>query len=199
MFDSNRLRGELAHIHRTLSNAASAPGGKALLDELRQSIHGTNAARHWQALYADCLRIAYAAVAADGTIDDHEIEALYDMLSTAARLYADTVPKPYARFVAVDRAGARAFLECYSADDGPFGRQATVPWPGLAVCRRAAELGDGAALAQYERTMTWLIAEARRIGGVSDDDPRWQGRVHELDELRSSLARDAVVDAPGMD
>lgn len=199
MFDSNRLRGELAHVHRMLGNVTATAGGKVLLDELRRTMRGTNAARLWQALYADCMRIAYAAVAADGEIGDDEIEALYDMLSTAARSYADTVPASYARFIAVDRTGARAFLETYAIDDGPSGRRAPVPWPGLALCRRAAEIGDGAALVQYERTMTWLIGEVCRIGGVGDGDPRWRGRIDELDELRRSLARDAVVEAPGVD
>jgi hypothetical protein len=199
MFDSNRLRAELAHIQRVLSNVAASPRGKGLLDELRRTTRGTGAALVWQALLADCMRIAHTAVAADGDIGDHEIEALHDMLSAAARSYADTLPVTYAEFTVVDHAAARRFIGRYAEDRGPFGRGAKVPWPGLALCRRAAEIGDGAALVQYEHTMTWLIAEARRIGGVTDADPRWSGRLDELDELRRSLARLAVVEAPGID
>jgi len=76
MFDNNRLRAELAHIHRALGNVAASPGGKGLLDDLRRNTRGTNAARLWQALYADCMRIAYAAAVADGDISDQEIDGL---------------------------------------------------------------------------------------------------------------------------
>src|ERR1043166_541564 len=199
MFDSNRLRTELAHIQRALGNVAASPRGKGLLDELRRSTRGTSAARLWQALYADCMRIVYAAVAADDVIDDRELEDFRDMLSTAARSYADTLMADYAEFIVVDVASARRFVTRYADDRGPFGKHAEVPWPGLALCRRASEIGDGAALAQYEKTMTWLIAEACRIGGVSSNEPRLRGRLDELDQLRRSLARDAVVEAPGLD
>jgi hypothetical protein len=197
MFDNNRLRIELGRIHRTLGQVAASPRGKGLLDDMRRTARGSDAARLWQALHADCLRIAYAAVAADGQIDDHEIDAFRDLLSAAARSYADTLAD-HAGVVVADRATARRFVARYASDAGPFGKGAGSPWPGLALCRRAAEIGEGAALAQYEHTMTWLIAEACRIGGV-DADPRWRGRIDELDELRRSLARHAVVDEPGID
>lgn len=197
MFDNNRLRAELGRIHRALGQVTASPRGKALLDDLRRTARGSDAARLLQALHADCMRIAYAAVAADGSIDDHEIDAFRDLLSAAARSYADTVAD-YAGVLVADRATARRFVARYAGDAGPFGKGAGSPWPGLALCHRAAEIGEGAALAQYEHTMTWLIAESCRIGGV-DADPRWRGRIDELDELRRSLARHAVVDAPGID
>ena len=199
MFDNTRLRAELTHIQHALGSVAASPRGKGMVDDLRGSIGGTTAAILWQALFADCLRIAHSAVAADGDIGDHEIEALYELLFSAARHYAAVLPTEYGEFAAVDHDGARAFLERYAADRGSSGRGAALHWPGLTLCRRAAELGDGDALGRYERMMTWLITEACRVGGVTDDDPRWRGRVDELDELRRTLARDAAVETPGVD
>jgi hypothetical protein len=193
MLDNTRLRAELTHIHRTLSVVAANVRGKDLVDELRRAVGGTTAALLWQSLFADCLRVAHSAVAADDVIGDHEIEALYEFLFSAARHYASVMPASYGEFAAIDEESARAFLERYAADRGPFGNGAALRWPGLALCRRAAELGEPEALARYERMMTWLIDEACRIGGVTEADPRWRGRVDELTELRRTLAGAAVV------
>src|SRR5262249_16895181 len=135
MFDSHRLRTELAQIQRALGNVAASPRGKGLLDELRRSTRGTSAARLWQALHADCMRLVYAAVAADGVIDDRELEEFLDMLSAAARSYADTLMAEYSGVLVVDSASARRFVACYADDRGPFGKCAEVPWPALALCR----------------------------------------------------------------
>jgi energy-coupling factor transporter ATP-binding protein EcfA2 len=198
MLDNTRLRAELTHIHRTLSVVAANVRGKDLVDELRRTVGGTTAALLWQSLFADCLRVAHSAVAADDVIGDHEIEALYEFLFSAARHYASVMPASYGEFAAVDEESARTFLERYAADRGPFGNAAALRWPGLALCRRAAELGEPEALARYERMMMWLIDEACRIGGVTEADPRWRGRVDELTELRRTLAGAAVV-APSDD
>lgn len=199
MFDSVRLHAELTHIQHALSNVAVSARGKALVDELQAAVGGTTAALLWQALYADCMRVAYAAVAADGVIGAEEIGALYPMLSAAARYYAAVAPAVYGEFVAIDRRSARAFLDRYAADRGPFGRGGSVLWPGLALCRHGAEIGDGTALERYERTMDWLITDVCRIGGVTEGDPRWHGRVEELDALRRTLARDAAIATPVTD
>ncbi|HEX8111740.1 MAG TPA: hypothetical protein VF516_28610, partial [Kofleriaceae bacterium] len=199
MLDNTRLRAELTHIHHALSAVAASPRGKGMVDDLRGAIGGTTVAILWQALFADCLRLAYSAVAADGEIGDDEIDALYELLFSAARHYARVIPARYSDFTAVDHELARAFLERYAADSGPFGRGAAQHWPGLTLCRRAAELGDDHALERYERTMTWLIGAACQVGGVTEADPRWRGRVDELDDLRRTLARDAKVEAPAAD
>lgn len=193
MLDNTRLRAELNHIHRTLSIVAAHARGKDLVDELRRTVGGTTAALLWQSLFADCLRVAHSAVAADAELGDHEIEALYEFLFSAARHYASVMPASYGEFAAVDQESARTFLERYAADRGPFGRGAALRWPGLALARRAAELGEPEALERYERMMMWLIDAACQIGGVTETDPRWQGRVDELTELRRTLARDAEV------
>ncbi|HWU87723.1 MAG TPA: AAA family ATPase, partial [Kofleriaceae bacterium] len=178
---------------------AAGAGGKGLVEDLRRDTGGTTAAILWQALFADCLRVAHSAVAADGEIGDHEIEALYEFVFTVARHYAGVIPSSYGEFVAVDHESAREFLDRYAGDQGPFGRRATLHWPGLTLCRRAAELGEPEALERYERMMTWLIAAACQVGGVTEADPRWRGRVDELDELRRALARDAEVTPPEVD
>jgi hypothetical protein len=199
MLDNTRLRAELTHIHRTLSVVAASARGRALVDELRRAVGGTTAALIWQSLFADCLRVVHCAVAADGEIGDHEIEALYEFLFSVARHYASVMPAAYGEFGAIDEESARAFLERYAGDRGPFGNGAALRWPGLALCRRAAELGEREPLERYERLMAWLITEACRIGDVTEADPRWRGRVDELDELRRALARDVVVQASEVD
>ncbi|HWO20512.1 MAG TPA: hypothetical protein VNO30_17200 [Kofleriaceae bacterium] len=199
MLDNTRLRAELTHIQRTLSVVAANVRGKDLVDELRRTVGGTTAALLWQSLFADCLRVAHCAVAADDVIGDHEIEALYEFLFSAARHYASVMPTSYGEFAAVDEESARTFLERYAADRGPFGNSAALRWPGLALCRHAAELGEPEALARYERMMMWLIDETCRIGGVTEADPRWRGRVDELTELRRTLAGDAVVTLSDVD
>jgi energy-coupling factor transporter ATP-binding protein EcfA2 len=139
-------------------------------------------------------------VAADGVIGDDEMEALYDFVFSVARSYANVMPGHYGEFAAItDEESARAFLDRYAADTGPFGRGAAQHWWGLTLCRRAAELGEGEPLERYERIMSWLISEGCRIGGVTEADPRWRGRVDELDELRRVLARGAEVNAPKSD
>src|SRR5436189_797293 len=106
MLDNTRLRAELAHIHRTLSGVAAGARGKTLVDDIRRSVGGTTAALVWQSLFADCLRVAYSAVAADGTIGDDEVEALYEFVFTAARHYAAVLPSWYGEFTAVDEESA---------------------------------------------------------------------------------------------
>lgn len=199
MLDNTRLRGELAHIHHTLSGVAAAVRGRTLVDDLRREVGGTTAALLWQSLFADCLRVVHGALAADEMIGDHEIEAVYEFVFSAARHYAGVLVSSYGEFGAVDEESARAFLERYVADRGPFGRGAAQHWPGLTLCRRAAELGEPEALERYERMMSWLITAACQVGGVTEGDPRWRGRVDELDALRRALARAAVVDTPEID
>ena len=153
MLDNTRLRGELAHIHRKLSAVAGDPRGKGFVDHLRREVDGTTAAVLWQSLYADCLRVVYTAVAADGIIHDDEVAALYEFVSSIARHYAGAQAS-YREFAAIDEASVRAFLERYAGDSGPFGERATLHWPGLTLCRRAAEL-DTEPLERYERMMHW--------------------------------------------
>lgn len=199
MLDNTRLRAELGHIHRTLSGVAAGARGKTLVDELRRQVGGTTAALLWQALFADCLRVAYGAVAADGTIGDDEVEALYEFVFSVARHFAAVLPSTYGAYAAIDEDAVRAFLERYAADRDPFGRGAAQHWPGLALCRRAAEIGESEALERYERLMTWLITAACQVGGVTEVDPRWRGRLDELNELRRHLARATQVTVPDVD
>jgi energy-coupling factor transporter ATP-binding protein EcfA2 len=191
MLDNTRLRGELSHIHRTLSAVAATPRGKGIVDHLRREVDGTTAAVLWQSLFADCLRVAYSAAAADGVIGDDEVAALYEFVFSAARHYAQVLPS-YREFGAIDEEATRAFLEHYAADHGPFGERATLHWPGLTLCRRAVELGETDPLERYERMMSWLIPAACEIGGVTEGDPRWSGRVAELHGLRRTLATTAA-------
>jgi energy-coupling factor transporter ATP-binding protein EcfA2 len=199
MLDNTRLRAELMHIHRTLSVVAANTQGNDIIDVLRRSVGGTTAALLWQSLFADCLRVAHCAVAADAVIKDQEIEALYEFLFSAARHYASVMPASYGEFAAIDEESARGFLERYADDRGPFGHGASLRWPGLKLCHRAAELGDPEALERYQRMMTWLIDEACQIGGVSESDMRWRGRVDDLSELRRTLAHDSRVKPPSVD
>jgi uncharacterized protein DUF87/AAA ATPase-like protein len=194
MLDNTRLRSELAHIHRTLSAVAATSRGKGLGDHVRREIDGTTAAVLWQSLFADCLRVAYTAVAADGKIEDSELAAIYEFVFSVARHYAGVLPQ-YREFVAIDEESIRQFLACYANDSGPFGERATLHWPGLTLCRRAGELGETEALERYERMMSWLIPAACEIGGVTEADPRWSGRVAELHGLRRTLANTAAAAA----
>jgi hypothetical protein len=198
MLDSTRLRSELAHIHRTLSAVTASPQGKGLVDELRREVDGTTAAVLWQALFADCLRVAYTAAAADGVIRDDEITALYEFVFSVARHYAGSLSS-YREFSAIDEESIHQFLICYANDGGPFGERATRHWPGLTLCRRAAERGDSEALERYERLMSWLIPAACEIGGVTEADPRWSSRVAELHGLRRTLAITAAAGKAAVD
>lgn len=199
MLDNTRLRAELAHIHRTLSSVAASTRGKNLADNVKHGLEATTPAILWQSLFADCLRVAYSAAAADGVIGDDEIAALYEFVFSAARHYAGVLPD-YREFAAIDEDTARAFLERYANDSGTFGERATQHWPGLTLCRRASDLGETEALERYERLMSWLIPAACEIGGVGENDPRWSGRVAELHGLRRALASTAAaIKKPAVD
>lgn len=191
MLDNTRLRGELAHIQRVLSVVSSGPRGKELIGDLRRGFDGTVAALLWQSLFADCLRVAYSAAAADGKITDDEVSALYEFLFSAARHYATVLPQ-YREFLAIDEESTRQFLAHYASDNGSFGERATLHWPGLTLCRRASDLGEPEPLERYERMMTWLIPAACEIGSVTEADPRWSARVAELHGLRRTLAKTAA-------
>src|SRR5215468_11227815 len=170
MLDNARLRGDLAHIHRALNTAASGPRGKTLLDDLR-GVEGTVAVALLQSLYADCLRVVYTAANADNVISDDEITALSEFICTVASHYAALLPE-YKELAAKDVASVRRFLERYAVDGGPFGARATRHWPGLTLCRRAAQLGETEAIERYERMMSWLIPASCEIGGATEGDPR---------------------------
>jgi hypothetical protein len=188
-----QIPASLAGICRVLTNVVAGARGKALIDDLRTTVGGTTTEIVWQALSADCLRVVYSAMMADGMIEDVEIEALYEIIAAAARHYAAGLRSQYGEFAVVDRESARAFLDRYAADRGPFGRGARIRWPGLTLCRRAAELGEREALQRYTKAMTAMSAEAGRLGRVSDDDPRWRGHADELDELKRILASEATT------
>jgi len=190
---------QLAEICRALTSVASGSSGRALVDDLRTTAGGTTTAILWQALFADCLRVAYSAVMADGTIEDREIEALYEIITGAAARYAAGSKAQYGEFAVVDHESARAFLDRYAADRGQFGRGARIHWPGLTLCRRAAELGEPEALQRYIKTMTLLRAEACRLGGVLDGDPRHHGQVDDLAELKRILVSETTAMGQAVD
>ena len=190
MLDNTRLIAEITHLHRILAGVAASPRGHAMTDELRAAVGGgSSAALLRQALFADCLRVVHSAITADGHIGEDELEALYPFADTVARHYATVLAADYGEFIVIDHDGARRFLECYAADRGLFGHGSAKHWPGLALCRRAAELGERAALERYAALMAWLISAACRIGGITEHDPRWRGRMSELVELRRELAQ----------
>jgi hypothetical protein len=194
-----QIPANLAEICRVLTNVVAGARGKALIDDLRATVGGTTTEILWQALSADCLRVVYSAVMGDGMIEDCEIEALYEIIAAAARHYAAGLRSQYGEFAVVDRESARAFLDRYAADRGPFGRGARIRWPGLTLCRRAAELGEREALQRYTKAMTSMSAEAGRLGRVSDDDPRWRGHADELDELKRILASETTTMGQAVD
>lgn len=188
MLDVTRLKAELNHIHRGLLLIGASQHGASIFHELRAATQGgTNAALVWQALFADCLRVVHAAIAADDEVRDEEVDAIYDMVFSVARHYAAAAPS-YREYSAIDLDSVRPFLASYAADGGTFGWMAKNRWPGLSLCRRAAAVGERAPLERYERIITWLIDAACGIGGVDESDPRWQGRMTELAELRRELA-----------
>jgi DNA replication protein DnaC len=189
MLDSARLRGELAHIHRVLHSVTTGPRGKELTEHLRE-IEGPVPMVIWQSLYADCLRVVHTAVSADGVINDDEIAALSEFMFTVAHHYAELLPG-YRDFAATDSASIRRFFEHYAIDGGMFGARATLHWPGLTLCRRAAQIGETEALERYERMMSWLIPASCEIGGVVEGDPRCGGRVAELHAMRRTLSQAA--------
>jgi hypothetical protein len=193
-----QLPAELAEICRALTSFVAGGRGRALVDDLCATVGGTATEILGQALLADCLRVVYSALLADGEIEDREIEAVNDIVATAARHYAARHRSQYAGFARVDRESSRDFLDCYAADRGPFGRGARIRWPGLMLCRRAAELGEREAIPRYTKAMASLIAEVSRIGGVADD-PRGREQAAELHELRHMLANETTAMAHGVD
>ncbi|MEO7733176.1 MAG: AAA family ATPase [Kofleriaceae bacterium] len=192
------LPAEIAEISRALTSFVTSGRGSALVDDLRATTGGTASEVVWLALLADCLRVIYSAVLADGEIEDREIDAVEDIIATAAEHYAARPGSQYAALVRADREASRTFLDCYAADRSPFGRGARIRWPGLMMCRKAAELGERAALQRYTKAMTSLIAEAARLGGVPDGDPRGPAQADELHELERLLASEATM-ANGVD
>jgi energy-coupling factor transporter ATP-binding protein EcfA2 len=199
MLDSTRLRTELNEIEDQLERVATSSDGRDLVRHLREAsrLDVPGKPLIWQALHADCLRIAYTAVAADGQVSDDEIEELYEYLYTVARNYAKLV-KGYSEFEALEPDETRAFLDRYHQDRGPFGYQCAAPlrWMGLDLCRRAAQLGQGAALEHYERMTAWFTTEAMHVGHVEAGDPRWRARLQPIDELRAALASAARLRGP---
>jgi AAA ATPase domain len=193
------LPAELAEICRGLTSFVASGRGSALVADLSATVGGTATEILWQALLADCLRVIYSAMLADGEIEDREIDAVNEILTTAASHYATRPRSQYAELARVDRESSRAFLDCYAADRGPFGRGARLRWPGLMLCRRAAELGEQAALRRYTKTMTSLIVEASLLGGLSEADPRGLEQADELNELRRLLASETTAMTRGVD
>lgn len=197
MLDSTQLRSELTAIQDSLARIAASARGPDLLRPVRDAT-GTeiaSSAAIWQALHADCLRIAYTALAADGSVDDTEIDELYEYLFTVGRHYASVVDG-YGPFDALDSDSAKHFLDHYDHDKGPFGYRcpADKRWPGLDLCRRAAQLGDEGALDRYERLVAWLTNESLHIGHVDPADIRWKPRLRQIGELRKALARASRLD-----
>jgi hypothetical protein len=194
-----QVQSDLAELCKVLTSFTADPRGKALIDDLRAAVGGTTAELVWQALLADCLRVVHSAVMADGVIEHGEIEGLYEIIAAAAQRYVVGLRSQYGEFAVDDRESARAFLDHYAADRGPFGRGARIRWPGLTLCRRAAELGEHQALQRYTRAMTVMTAEANRLARVFDAASGWRGHADELDELRRILVSEATATAHTVD
>jgi len=194
MLDSTRLRSELGHIQRTLANFVATDRGKDIVAALCKATGGTTAAVLWQALFSDCLRVVYTAISADGKLDDEEIGALYEFVFSVARHYANVLPD-YREFAAIDDESTRSFLNHYANDSGLFGERATKHWPGLTMCRSAANLGENEPLERYERMISWLVPAACAIGRVTESDPRLASRVAEIHSMRTRLAAEAAASA----
>lgn len=194
MLDNARLRGDLAHVHRALGAAVTGSRSNELLDGIR-GVEGTTAAVVLQSLYADCLRVVHTAIAADEVISDDEIAAISEFMYMVAGQYAGLLPA-YRELAASDAASIRRFLDHYAVDGSLFGARATRHWPGLTLCRRAAQIGEAGAIEHYERMMSWLIPASCEIGGVTEEDPRWSGRVAELHALRRALSQEAAKPTP---
>jgi hypothetical protein len=194
MLDNARLRSDLAHIHRALNAAAAGPRGRALLEDFR-GVTGPATATLLQSLYADSLRVVHTAATVDNVISDAEVTALSEFVCTVASHYATLLPD-YKELAANDPVSIRCFLERYAVDGGPFGARATRHWPGLTLCRRAAQVGETEAIERYERMMSWLIPASCEIGGATEGDPRWSGRVAELHALRRALSQEAAKATP---
>ena len=192
------LPAAFAEISRGLTSFVTSGRGSALVDELRATTGGTASEIVWLALLADSLRVIYSAVLADGEIEDREIDAVEDVVATAARHYAARPGSQYAEVAGADREAARAFLDGYAADRSPFGRGARIRWPGLMMCRKAAELGERAPLLRYTKTMAAVIANAAGLGGGPSGAPRGPAQADELRELERLLASDATM-ADGVD
>jgi energy-coupling factor transporter ATP-binding protein EcfA2 len=201
MLDTTRLRTDLSDIESHLQTVAANSNGD-LTGRLRKITRpdAPGTALIWQALHADCLRIAYTAVSADGEVTDAEIEELYEYLYTVAKIYSKVVDG-YHEFGGLDLQEARAFLHRYDQDRGPFGYQcaSAARWIGLDLCRGAAQLGLGSALELYERMAARLTEEALAVGKVAPDDPRWRARLTQIDDLRASLATKAPVNGTAID
>ena len=190
---------DLAGICRALTKVVTGARGSALIDDLRATVGGTTTEIVWQALFADCLRVVHCAVMADGVIEDREIEALYEIIAAAAGHYTAGPRSQYTELAVADRESARAFLDRYAADRGPFGRGARLRWPGLTLCRRAAELGEHEALQRYTKAMTAMSDAACQLAGGSDGGPRRGTAGDEVDELQRILVGEATAMAHGVD
>jgi GTPase SAR1 family protein len=191
MIDSARLRSELNFIEDNLARLASSQTGSGLLSPVKQVIQKELPPRSliWQALHADCLRIAYTALAADGKVSDEEINELYEYLFTVAKHYASTVDG-YREFAALDNETAVSFLNQYDRDSGPFGYRCPTErrWLGLELCHRAAQLGEQGALDRYESMTSWFTEEAMLLGGVDARNRKWKARLEQINQLRATLA-----------
>jgi hypothetical protein len=137
----------------------------------------------WRSLFADCLRVVYSTMIADGVIYDLELARTRDLLITIARHYTGTRNSPFGDRPPVDFASTRTFLDQYAQDTGPFGYQAEIRWRGHTLCRRADAIGEREPLLRYSRLMRWLIEEASKISDVTLTNPRWRAKLFELDEL----------------
>lgn len=197
MFDSARLHGELVHLHRQLSVLASEPRGKHLTEGLSQVTSAPPIGLVRQALFADCLRVLHSAILADNKMKEEELEAIYPFVSVVARHYGAMSPAHYGDVDALDHVSVRDFLSRYSLDDGPCGRAATNRWPGLAMAKKAHEIGVPEPLERYRQLMSWLIPAACEVGRVKEDDPGLRGKLEELVELRRNLGGSAAAAKSG--
>jgi energy-coupling factor transporter ATP-binding protein EcfA2 len=197
MIDSARLRTELNHIEDSLARLAASQVGVGILTPVQQASGRDLPVKSliWQALHADCLRIAYTALAADGGVTDDEVDELYEYLFTVARHYASTVDG-YRDYATLDGETAQSFLAQYDKDSGPFGYRCPTErrWLGLELCRRAAQIGEQGALDRYERMASWFTDEALHVGHVDPGDSRWQARLEQINHLRAALADKVVLD-----
>ncbi len=197
--DASEILEWLNTLSHQLNQSLTGPAREEMVASLRSDTSQPRAPFRGLATLAlldDCLRVAHLACAADGRVDEAEIDRMLPLAAVAAPRYFALIAR-YEAFgeAELSRAELAEFLHVHRSDASPFGNAGPEPWRGLRLCQRVADLAQNPELVRDHERMLVRIMDAVFAGRDAPPERAARRELRELLDRRSRPGTDPRIEA----